>query len=107
MSHRPDIMELVRSSAKKRILYLPHAVRQMSHPDRMISTADVRNVIEKGERIEDYPEDARGHSCLILGRGRGGLPIHVVCSPKADYLAVITAYSPSLEEWEHDLRKRR
>ncbi len=98
--------KLGRSSAKKRILYLPHAVRQMSHPGRMISIADVRNVIERGDLIEDYPEDARGHSCLILGHGRGGFPIHVVCSPKPDYLAVITAYSPSLDEWEHDLRKR-
>ena len=100
-------MDLVRKSAAKRIVYLPHAVRQMSRPDRMISISDVRNVIERGELVEDYPEDVRGHSCLILGHGADGAPIHVVCSPKSDYLAIITAYLPSLQEWEHDYRKRK
>ncbi len=58
-----------------------------------------------GEVIEDYPEDARGHSCLILGRGEGRY-IHVVCSPKAEYLAIITTYLPAPEQWE-DFSKRK
>ena len=33
--------------------------------------------------------------------------IHVVCSPKENYLAIITAYIPSVDEWEPDLRTRR
>jgi len=61
-------------------LVLPHAVRQMSHPDRMISMAEVHRVIENGELVEDYPEDVRGYSCLILGQGERNRPIHVVCS---------------------------
>lgn len=52
-----------------RIVYLPHAVRQMSRPDRMISTAEISSVVQGGELIEDYPEDQRGHSGLILGFG--------------------------------------
>ncbi len=67
-----EFRQEIRDRASQRILFLPHAVRQMSRPDRMISTADVRKVIEEGEVIEDYPEDARGHSCLILGKGRDG-----------------------------------
>ncbi|MDQ3918414.1 MAG: DUF4258 domain-containing protein [Acidobacteriota bacterium] len=35
----------------------------MSRPDRLITTAEIRRVIERGEIIEDYPEDVRGHSC--------------------------------------------
>jgi hypothetical protein len=73
----------------------------------MITAPDVRNVVERGELVEDYPEDARGHSCLILGYGAGGTPIHVVCSPKGDYLAIITTYIPSLEEWEHGYKQRK
>lgn len=107
MSNHSDIMDSVLKSAAKRIIYLPHAVRQMSRPDRMITVADVRNVIDRGELVEDYPEDVRGHSCLILGCGMDGTPIHVVCSPKDDYVAIITAYLPSLQEWEHDFRKRK
>ena len=88
-------------------MVLPHAVRQMSHPDRMISMAEVHRVIENGELVEDYPEDVRGHSCLILGQGESNRPIHVVCSPKTEYLAVITAYLPSEQEWEENFKRRK
>jgi len=72
----------------------------------MITTAEVRRVIEEGEVIEDYPEDVRGHSCLMLGYGDGRRPIHIVCSPKNEYLAVITAYLPEEDEWSDDFRMR-
>jgi hypothetical protein len=96
----------VLTAVRKRILFLPHAIRQMARPDRMITTEEVRRVIMKGEIIEDYPEDARGHSCLLLGDGTGR-KLHLVCSPKADYLAVITAYLPDEDEWEPGFRVRR
>jgi hypothetical protein len=102
-----DIIDYVRKSALKRIIYLPHAVRQMSRPDRMIGVSDVRKAVKQGELVEDYPEDVRGHSCLILGHGVDGTQIHVVCSPKTDFLAIITAYIPSSQEWEPDLKKRK
>ena len=88
------------------MLFLPHAVRQMSQPDRMISTADIRTVIESGEIIEDYPDDDRGHSCLMLGFVNKR-HLHVVCAPKDDYLAIITAYLPSNQEWENNYRRRK
>ncbi len=37
-----NISAKIKESARKRILYLPHAIRQMSRPDRMISTEMVR-----------------------------------------------------------------
>ena len=102
-----DILNLARQSGEKRILFLPHAIRQMSLPERMISAKEVRHVIETGELVEDYPEDARGHSCLLLGDGDNGRPIHVVCSPKTEYLAIITAYIPSIQEWMENFKKRK
>ena len=101
------ILNKVRQAAQKRVLFLPHAVRQMSRLERMITGAEVRKAINNGEAIEDYPEDARGHSCLILGSGTNDRPIHVVCSPKEDYLAIITAYVPDSDEWEDDFRTRK
>ena len=97
----------VKHAAAKSALFLPHAARQVARPERMITPGEVREIIKHGERIEDYPEDARGHSCLLHGRGNGNREIHVVCSPKEDYLAVITAYLPSEDEWENDLRARK
>lgn len=102
----PLLLEIVRMAANNRILFLPHAVNQMSRPDRMITTAEVHRVIETGEAIENYVDDVRGHSCLILGYGTGNRPIHIVCSPKADFLAIITAYLPDENEWSDDFRMR-
>ena len=99
-------MERVRRAAARRLLYLPHAVRQMARPERMITSGEVRAAVELGELVEDYPDDARGHSCLLLGRG-GERSVHVGRAPKEDYLAIITAYIPSADEWEADLRTRR
>jgi hypothetical protein len=73
----------------------------------MIRRAEVRRVITEGEVIEDYPKDARGHSCLLLGFGDRERPIHVLCAPSEDYLAIITAYLPDAHEWSSDFRKRR
>jgi hypothetical protein len=64
----------VQAAGRKKLLFLSHAITQTSRPDR-----------------NDYPEDARGHSCLMLGAGESGRPVHVVCAPKGDYLAIVTA----------------
>lgn len=106
MYSKINVLLLVQESAKKKTLFLPHAVRQMSRPDTMITTSDIRLAIETGEVIEDYPSDKRGHSCLILGFRNKDQPIHVVCSPKDDYLAIITAYIPDKESWKNHFKER-
>jgi hypothetical protein len=106
MVDRSDILTRVRLAAGSRVLFLPHAVRQMLRPNRIITVGEVRRVIAAGILVEDYPEDPRGHSCLILGHGDDDRLIHVVCAPKVDYLAVITAYIPDAGEWSEDFRVR-
>jgi hypothetical protein len=99
------ILDAVRQAARKKVLFLPHAVKQMARPTIMISAGEVDRVVAGGEIIEDYPEDARGPSCLMLGSGEGR-PLHVVCSPKDEYLAIITAYVPDPSQWSPDFRRR-
>ena len=101
-----DVLSRVQTAAAQRFLFLPHAIRQMSHPDRMITPEEVERVVSGGEVIEDYPTDPRGHSCLLLGFGDNALPIHVVCAPKDEYLAIITAYRPAPEQWSGDFKRR-
>ncbi len=101
------ITDEVRTTATKEILFLPHAIRQMNKPERMISAREVAEIVTQGEVIEDYPEDVRGHSCLMVGETAEGRTIHVVCSPKDDYLSIITAYIPVPTEWNETKRKRR
>lgn len=99
-----EILKRIRKTAEQKILYLPHAIQQMSRLDRMITTDEIETVIWRGEIIEDYPEDVRGHSCLMLGGDERS--IHVVCAPKQDYLAIITAYIPDTSAWSDDLKRR-
>ena len=107
MVYLTDIKDDAKKSANKKILFLPHAIRQMSRFDRMISVQEIKNVIMEGEVIEDYPVDTRGHSCLIMGLDTSNRPIHLVCAPKKDYLAIITAYLPDLEDWLDGYKNRR
>ena len=107
MDARTGILQQIRQAAAIKVLFLPHAVQQMSRPERMISPAEVRGVVGTEEVIEDYPEDPRGHSCLLLGHGTDNRPLHVVCAPKAEYLAIITAYLPNSDQWEDDWRTRK
>lgn len=107
MSADDELVLKIRKAAQQKCLFLPHALRQMNRPERMISTREIRLVIEHGEIIENYLEDARGHSCLMLGYGDTGRVIHVVCAPREDYLAIITAYIPDKMEWSVDWKTRR
>ena len=94
------------SSVNRKILFLPHAIKQMSHPDRMITTAEIREAVLLGEVIEDYPEDRRGVSCLV-SYVKQGRALHVVCAPKPEYLAIITAYWPASDQWSSDFKIRK
>lgn len=96
--------EQIIASAKQRILFLPHAIKQMSRAERMISPSDVKMCIFEGTIIEEYLDDARGKSCLVCYIANR--VIHVVCSPKDTYLAIITAYIPDPALWSDDFTKR-
>ena len=38
---------------------------------------------------------------------KGQRALHVVCAPKENYLAVITAYIPDPQEWDKNFKIRR
>lgn len=102
-----DFKKIVIEASEKKVLYTLHALQQMNKPERMISRDEVREVLKHGEIIEDYPEAERGHSCLMSGETALKRIIHVVCSPKPDYLAIITAYIPTEDEWEEGFKQRK
>lgn len=102
-----SFIDVIRQSAEKKVIYAFHALDEMNAENEMITKNEVRYVVFDGEIIEDYPEDKRGHSCLMLGLPNNRRPVHVVCAAKEEYLAIITAYIPSLEKWEADFKTRR
>jgi hypothetical protein len=81
-----------------------HAEKERYAED--ISLADIETTILTGEILEDYPDNPRGESCLILGYTEGR-PIHVVCGyTSTRSIRVITVYLPKQPKWQ-DERTRR
>jgi hypothetical protein len=76
--------------------------------ERMIEVEDVRQILETGEVIEDYPEDTPYASRLIRGEQNGRV-LHVVAAdnPDEDMTIVITTYEPDPALWSPDFRRRR
>lgn len=95
------------SAYKKKVLFTTHALNQMNLSDRMILREEVIETILEGKVIEEYSDDMRGKSCLVCSNIKSGRTIHVVCAPKDDYLAIITAYIPTSDKWEKNLKSRR
>lgn len=80
---------------------------QLRLNERNISVDDVMNAIDNGEIIEQYPKDFPFPSCLILGLAVANTYIHVVVSMNEDKIYLITAYVPSTDTWEPDLKTRK
>ena len=87
------------------IRWTDHAIERILK--RGISREDVKQIIIKGEIIEDYPEDYPYHSCLMFGESNNGNPLHVVCGFGNGELWIVTAYFPDLEKWNRDYKTRR
>jgi hypothetical protein len=74
---------------------------------RKITVNEIREAIDGGEVIEDYPTDKYGPSCLIFGRTTARRPLHVQCSyPSRLLVKLITLYEPDPDLWI-DFRTRK
>lgn len=91
------------------VFYSRHARFEMEKEEfGKILEHEVFEAIQRGEVLEEYPDDKPYPSVLIFGNTRTGRPLHVVCSySKADDLVVVvTVYHPSEELWI-DFRRRK
>jgi len=66
-----------------------------------ITIDDIKTSILNGELLEDYPDDPRGHSCLMLGTTEDGRPLHVVLTilTPVEEVLIITVYIPTMPKW--------
>ena len=74
---------------------------------RNVAVRDVRNVVEHGETIEEYPDDQPYPSRLMLGWS-SDRPLHVVAAEDVDAnrVYVITVYEPDPARWTEDFKER-
>ncbi len=60
-----------------------------------LSILEIEETIANGAILENYDNDLRGSSCLIVGFTNNGKPIHVVCGTRDNILVIITVYIPT------------
>jgi hypothetical protein len=72
-----------------------------------LTLAQVEDALQSAEVLEDYPNDPRGRSCLVLGHA-SGRPVHVVCGlTRQGKLIVITIYLPTMPKWKDERTRNR
>ena len=66
-----------------------------------ITIDDIKTAVLNGDLLEDYPDDPRGHSCLMLGTAEDGRPLHVFLTilDEIEEVLVITVYVPVSPKW--------
>ncbi|MGH7848359.1 MAG: DUF4258 domain-containing protein [Candidatus Binatia bacterium] len=85
-----------------------YEVSSHAQQERLEENLDIEQIeealVKSGEILEQYPNDPRGESCLLLGFA-GDVAIHVVVgwsTSKRDeerVLRLITVYKPTLPKW--------
>lgn len=90
----------------RNLIYRIHARQSMF--TRSISDECVEYILQHGEVIEDYPQAFPFLAKLLPGR-YNGRAIHVVAAENRSQqqVIIITAYEPSLQKWETDMKTRR
>jgi hypothetical protein len=99
-------MSTTRFPAFSHLIFRVHALRQMFQ--RRISGDDIRELLEQGAIIENYPDDMPYPSCLVSGMVRGRQLHGVMAYNNVEREAiVITAYEPDPEIWSDAFSRRR
>ncbi len=105
MTSDAELLRSIRAEILEgRYRFTLHAVQEATRDRTAVEDVVSAILDENAVIIEDYPEDARGPSCLILGT-QSGSPLHLVVAYPPDP-AVITAYRPDPDKWV-DYRTRR
>ena len=100
-----EIENLRKYFLQDKIFMTEHAAERFRQ--RGINIRDIRNAINVGEIIEQYPDDYPYPSCLVLGKSLIGEKIHVVLSDEGTSSRIITAYFPDVKKWSEDFKNRR
>ena len=73
---------------------------------RNVTTEIIKEIIIKGEIIEEYHDDFPCPSVLILGFEKEE-PLHIVAARCEDHVRIITVYKPDEKKKWNNFRKRK
>lgn len=89
-----------------RLLFRRHALERMAQ--RSVTVEHVREILDAGEIVREYPDDSPLPSRLTSG-WIGERPLHVVSAydASAGTTIVITVYEPDPSRWDETFRRKR
>lgn len=88
-----------------KIVWSTHGLARMQERD--ISIADIGNCILNGEIIEEYTEEPPSKSSALLFYKNENKAIHVVLGIDEEQIYFVTAYIPTSDKFEEDMKTRR
>lgn len=102
-----DALEFIRRCVRERKVHWTYHVN-MRLAGRYITRDEVFEATESYEIIESYPEDKYLPSYLVWAKSNGGA-FHVLFAVdvNGDNVRIVTAYRPTPDEWESDLKSRK
>lgn len=98
-------LQMLYSDSASNVKWAKHCLERMQERD--ISIKDVEYCLLTGEIIEEYPDDFPHPSCLIYGKTKENRILHIVVGLNAETMFFITAYFPSTDKFEEDLKTRK
>jgi hypothetical protein len=97
---RALILDIQRNVQAKSYRLTSHAEREREADQITVREIEEALLSRRCEVIENYPDDPRGASCLVLGFTAEGLPLHLVCGVSLpDVMVIITVYRPHPDKW--------
>ncbi len=100
-------LAFIKSCIIRRRVYWSYHVN-MRLKERFITRKTILSAVDTYEIIEEYPKDKYLPSCLVYAK-QEDLIIHIqiAIDNNNDNIRIVTAYKPTSEKWENDLKKRR
>lgn len=102
-----DNLAFIKSCFKRRRIRWTYHVN-MRLKGRFISRQAILSSANNYEIIEEYPEDKYLPSCLVYAEYESQIiHIQIAMDLENDSVTIVTAYKPTLDKWEKDLKNRR
>jgi hypothetical protein len=97
---RALILDIQRNVQAKSYRLTSHAEREREADQITVREIEEALLSRRCEVIENYPDDPRGASCLVLGFTEEGLPLHLVCGVSLpDVMVIVTVYRQHPDKW--------
>ena len=102
-----DTLDFIRSCIKHRRIHWTYHVN-MRLKGRFISRQAMLSSANSYEIIEEYPEDKYLPSCLVYAEYENKIiHLQIAMDLENDSVTIVTAYKPTLDKWEKDLKTSR